>query len=102
MDEIKTKDNLLAEVAKSLCLDHGKSFYYWCNDCNTLLCLLCVTSTHKKHDFDIVEGKLQQTKIKQVLEKERENLTINQTKLWERVDSFMTELKEKQSDLNDF
>ena len=54
---------------KKGCTDHNEDFIYLCEDCNQLICRLCVTRAHNKHDLvDITDSnKKVQTEISKYL-----------------------------------
>jgi hypothetical protein len=37
------------------CTDHNEDFIYLCEDCDQLICRLCVTKAHKKHALMDIE-----------------------------------------------
>jgi len=41
--------NIKTPKKKGGCTDHSEDFIYLCEDCNQLICRLCVTKAHKKH-----------------------------------------------------
>jgi hypothetical protein len=51
------------------CKAHNEDFIYLCEDCDQLICRLCVTKTHKKHDLvDIKDSNSKvQTEISKAL-----------------------------------
>lgn len=91
MDTEKTKDQSL------ICDNHkGQELVFFCITCDTLICIDCITSTHRRHDCvkvkDIIDSekhKLQQlikhlnesdipkieAKVKDVKQKRKENMT---------------------------
>ena len=45
----------LEEPDEILCSDHDKQAQFWCKCCANFLCCKCVTTIHKKHDFELME-----------------------------------------------
>ena len=37
------------------CERHDQLFTFYCNTCTCLLCQICLTEKHKKHDFSLVD-----------------------------------------------
>ena len=44
-----TRPNITMKKKAGGCTDHNEDFIYLCEDCNQLICRLCVTKAHKKH-----------------------------------------------------
>jgi hypothetical protein len=43
--------NIKTQKKTGGCTDHNEDFIYLCEDCDQLICRLCVTKAHKKHAF---------------------------------------------------
>jgi hypothetical protein len=71
-----TGPNINMEKKAGGCTDHNEDFIYLCEDCNQLICRLCVTKTHKKHDLlDIKDSnKKVQTEISKYLDSKVNNI----------------------------
>ena len=71
-----TGPNINMEKKVGGCTDHNEDFVYLCEDCNQLICRLCVTKTHKKHDLvDIKDSnKKVQTEISKYLDSKVNNI----------------------------
>ena len=102
MGETRPTEARLSIDDKISCEDHGKEFCYWCNDCNALLCIRCVISSHKNHDFDLLEDKTQLAKIKKVLVKDLNSLYEKLTKEVESVDHRIAVVEGKMQRLEAF
>jgi hypothetical protein len=44
-----SRSNITTDNKAGGCTDHNEDFIYLCEDCNQLICRLCVTKSHKKH-----------------------------------------------------
>jgi hypothetical protein len=71
-----TGSNINMEKKAGGCTDHNEDFIYLCEDCNQLICRVCVTKTHKKHDLvDIKDSnKKVQTEISKYLDSKVNNI----------------------------
>ncbi|XP_052064125.1 transcription intermediary factor 1-beta-like [Mytilus californianus] len=43
------------EEKTPVCEKHNERFLYFCNTCSCLLCSICLTSSHKTHDFCLLD-----------------------------------------------
>lgn len=43
------------EEKTPICEKHDGRFLYFCNTCSCLLCSICLTSSHKKHEFCLID-----------------------------------------------
>ena len=50
-----SRSNITADKKAGGCKDHNEDFIYLCEDCNQLICRLCVTKAHKKHALMDIE-----------------------------------------------
>jgi glutaredoxin-related protein len=68
--------NINMEKKAGGCTDHNEEFIYLCEDCNQLICRLCVTKAHRKHDLvDIKDSnKKVQTEISKYLDSKVHNV----------------------------
>ncbi|XP_052076384.1 tripartite motif-containing protein 29-like [Mytilus californianus] len=62
---------------KQYCNEHDENFIYYCKECNTPICKICVIENHKKHDFSEIKTLTEKYKA----EVEREiNMKLNKLK----------------------
>ena len=52
------------QKAKVECTDHKKDFIFFCKKCNVLICRVCVTKTHKKHDITDIKDSVEELESK--------------------------------------
>ena len=77
------------------CTDHGEDFIYLCEDCDQLICRLCVTKAHKKHAVvDIKDcNKEVQTEISKYLDSKVENVRSSEKVIEGRTKTYKTEVE---------
>ena len=71
-----TGPNINTEKKAVGCKDHNEDFIYLCEDCNQLICRLCVTKAHQKHylvDIKDSNNKVQ-TEISKYLDSKVDNV----------------------------
>lgn len=70
-----TGPNINTEKTEDRCTDHNKDFNKICEDCNQLICSVCVNKAHNKHDLVNIEdaNKKVQTEISNNLESKVNN-----------------------------
>ena len=42
------------EAQETICSDHGKPLELFCETCDTVICVTCLTHTHKHHEYDLI------------------------------------------------
>jgi hypothetical protein len=77
------------------CTDHGEDFIYLCEDCDQLICRLCVTKAHKKHAVvDINDSnKEMQTEISKYLDSKVGNVRSSAKVIEGRTKTYTTEVE---------
>ena len=77
------------------CTDHGEDFIYLCEDCDQLICRLCVTKAHKKHAVvDIKDSnKEMQTEISKYLDSKVDNVRSSAKVIEGRTKTYKTEVE---------
>jgi hypothetical protein len=77
------------------CTDHGEDFIYLCEDCDQLICRLCVTKAHKKHAVvDIKDSnKEMQTEISKYLDSKVGNVRSSAKVIEGRTKTYTTEVE---------
>ncbi|XP_052085890.1 transcription intermediary factor 1-beta-like [Mytilus californianus] len=55
-------ENANAEVKTPICEQHQEKFTFYCNTCTSLLCNICLPTTHKKHDFCLIDEAASKTR----------------------------------------
>jgi hypothetical protein len=77
------------------CTDHGEDFIYLCEDCDQLICRLCVTKAHKKHAVvDIKDSKKEmQTEISKYLDSKVDNVRSSAKVIEGRTKTYKTEVE---------
>ena len=77
------------------CTDHGEDFIYLCEDCDQLICRLCVTKAHKKHAVvDIKDSNKEvQTEISKYLDSKVENVRSSAKVIEGRTKTYKTEVE---------
>lgn len=48
-------DKANVEVKTPVCVQHKETFTHYCKTCKTLICYICLPTTHKKHNFCLIE-----------------------------------------------
>ena len=60
-----TGPNINTEKKAGGCTDHNEDFIYLCEDCNQLICRLCVTKAHIRHALvDIKDSNIRKCNLK--------------------------------------
>jgi len=77
------------------CTDHDEDFIYLCEDCNQLICRLCVTKAHKKHAVVDVKdsNKEVQTEISKYLDSKVDNVRSSAKLIDKRTTTYKTEVE---------
>ena len=77
------------------CTDHGEDFIYLCEDCDQLICRLCVTKAHKKHAVvDIKDSnKEMQSEISKYLDSKVGNVRSSAKVIEGRTETYKTEVE---------
>jgi hypothetical protein len=90
-----TGPNINTENKAGVCTDHNEDFIYLCEDCNQLICRLCVTKAHKKHDLmDIKDSnKKVQTEISKYLDSKVHNFRSSATLVEGKANTYKTEVE---------
>ncbi|XP_052076385.1 E3 ubiquitin-protein ligase TRIM9-like [Mytilus californianus] len=67
--------NINPEV-KQYCKEHDENFIYYCMECNTPICKICVIKKHKSHDFAEIKESTERIKdeVKKVIDTKMRNL----------------------------
>ncbi|XP_071124320.1 E3 ubiquitin-protein ligase TRIM9-like [Mytilus edulis] len=70
--------NINPEV-KLYCKEHDENFIYYCMECNTSICKICVVKKHKYHDFAEIKESTEGIKaeVKMVIDNKMKNLQSN-------------------------
>lgn len=58
----KDTDIVNPEVKTPVCKQHGEKFNFYCNTCISLICNICLTTTHQKHDFCLIDDVASKTR----------------------------------------
>jgi hypothetical protein len=79
---------------KAGCADHDENFIYLCEDCDRLVCRVCVTKAHQKHAVvDIKDSnKKVQTEISTYLDSKVDNVRSSATVIEETTNTYKTEV----------
>ncbi|CAC5416865.1 unnamed protein product [Mytilus coruscus] len=64
-------DKVNVEVKTPVCEQHEEIFTHYCKTCSALICYICLPTTHKTHDFCIIDDEAKKKKYS--LEKEVEH-----------------------------
>ncbi|CAC5416863.1 unnamed protein product [Mytilus coruscus] len=65
-------DKVNVEVKTPICVQQEEFFTHYCKTCSALICYICLPTTHKTHDFCMIDDKAKETKYS--LNKEVENV----------------------------
>ncbi|CAC5423989.1 unnamed protein product [Mytilus coruscus] len=70
--------NINPEV-KQYCKEHDENFIYYCTECSTPICKICVIKKHKSHDFAEIKESTEGIKaeVKMVIDMKMRNLQSN-------------------------
>ncbi|XP_052076388.1 E3 ubiquitin-protein ligase TRIM9-like [Mytilus californianus] len=70
--------NINPEV-KQYCKEHDENFIYYCMECSTPICKICVIKKHKSHDFAEIKESTEGIKaeVKMVIDMKMRNLQSN-------------------------
>jgi cupin superfamily acireductone dioxygenase involved in methionine salvage len=87
--------NINMEKKAGGCTDHNEEFIYLCEDCNQLVCRLCVTKAHRKHDLvDIKDSnKKVQTEISKYLDSKVHNVRSSAKLIEGKAKTYKTEVE---------
>ena len=90
-----TGPNINTDNKAGGCTDHNEDFIYLCEDCNQLICRLCVTKAHKKHDLmDIKDSnKKVQTEISKYLDSKVHNIRSSAKLVEGKANTYKTEVE---------
>jgi len=90
-----TGTNINTEKKVGGCTDHNEDFIYLCEDCNQLICRLCVTKAHKKHAVVDVKdsNKEVQAEISKYLDSKVDNVRSSAKLFHERTTTYKTEVE---------
>jgi hypothetical protein len=77
------------------CTDHGEDFIYLCENCDKLICRLCVTKAHKAHALlDIKDSNKEvQTEISKYLDSKVDNVRSSATVIEGTTKTYKTEVE---------
>ena len=86
----------IQQKAKVECIDHKEDFIYFCKKCDVLICSVCNTKTHKKHDITDIKDSVKKlgSKIPKYLNSKIDNYRSNTKKIDEGVYGYKAEVEE--------
>jgi hypothetical protein len=87
--------NIKTQQKTGGCTDHNEDFIYLCEDCDQLICRLCVTKAHKKHAVvDIKDSNKEvQTEISKYLDSKVDNVRSSAKLIEGRTKTYTTEVE---------
>ena len=77
------------------CTDHKKDFIFFCEECDVLICRVCTTKTHKKHDITDIKDSVKEleSKIPKYLNSKVDNYRSNTKKLDDGIHEYKAEVE---------
>jgi hypothetical protein len=77
------------------CTDHKEDFIFFCEECDVLICRVCATKTHKKHDITDIKDSVKEleSEIPKYLNSKIDNYRSNTTKIDEGVHGYEAEVE---------
>jgi uncharacterized protein YoxC len=86
----------IQQKAKVECTDHKEDFIFFCEECDVLICRVCITKTHKKHDITDIKDSVKEleSKIPKYLNSKVDNYRSNTKKIDDGVQGYKAEVEE--------
>ena len=83
------------QKTKVECTDHKEDFIFFCEECDVLICRVCATNTHKKHDITDIKDSVKEleSKIPKYLNSKIDNYLSNTKKLDEGIHGYKAEVE---------
>ncbi|VDI37576.1 Hypothetical predicted protein [Mytilus galloprovincialis] len=80
---------------KLYCKEHYENFIYYCMECNTPICKICVIKKHKSHDFAEIKESTEGIKaeVKMVIDKKMSNLQSKIADINQGLNRYQTDVK---------
>ena len=85
----------IQQKAKVECTDHKEDFIFFCEECDVLICRVCTTKIHKKHDITDIKDSVKEleSKIPKYLNSKADNYRSNTKKIDEGVHGYKAEVE---------
>ena len=86
----------IQQKAKVECTDHKEDFLFFCEECDVLICRVCATKTHKKHDIIDIRDSVKEleSKIPKYLNSKVDDYRSNTKNIDDRVEGYKAEVEE--------
>ncbi|XP_076072131.1 transcription intermediary factor 1-beta-like [Mytilus galloprovincialis] len=87
--------NINPEV-KQYCKEHDENFIYYCKECNSPICKICVIKKHKSHDFTEIKESTEGIKneVKMVIDMKMRNLQSKITDINQGTHTYQADVKQ--------
>ena len=84
------------QKAKVECTDHKEDFIFFCEECDVLICRVCTTKTHKKHDITDIKDSVKEleSNIPKYLNSKVDDYRSNTKKIDDGVQGYKAEVEE--------